>query len=568
MPLPTVAEDKNGASKKDSSNVDGGGLTGSILDVAPPLQENLHPNHVLFKKMESLVERMQDEKEGVPIKNAKSFMSKQPSVFTGADLTQWLIKSYDIDESEAVNLASLTAAHGYFFPIDAHNLTVTNDGAFYRFQTPYFWPSNCWEPENTDYAVYLCKRTMLNKTRLELADYEAESLSKLQKMFSRNWEFIFMQAEAQAKVDRKRDKMERKILDSQERAFWDVHRPMPGSVNTTEIDIRKSCKLHKPLKTRKANYNVPGGRLSPSLASKKNSVSNGPGTTATGDDTNNNSASGTDNNAAGTPTPSDKSQSGGGGAEKKLSTSSIPPMGLLNAQSTLEELHQMRDTLKLRLNKSHVKMSKVADFLIQSCEQYREYDPMLTPAEPSNPWISEETTFWDLEKNTKDYSTRRVKRWAFSIDEVLRDPAGKEQFAKFLAKEYSIENLNFYNNVYELKKVSEKEVVEKVKAIWAEFLDPNSALSPVNIDSKCMDKTRKEVFATPGRHTFDDARDHIYKLMRSDSYPRFIKSEQYKELIAAKRKEYERAASADKSGGLKRKPMKPQFSVVSTSSKN
>ena len=49
--------------------------------------------------MESLVERMQDEKEGVPIKNAKSFMSKQPSVFTGADLTQWLIKSYDIDES-------------------------------------------------------------------------------------------------------------------------------------------------------------------------------------------------------------------------------------------------------------------------------------------------------------------------------------------------------------------------------------------------------------------------------------------------------------------------------------
>lgn len=62
-----------------------------------------------------------------------------------------------------------------------------------RFQTPYFWPSNCWEPENTDYAVYLCKRTMQNKTRLELADYEAENLARLQKMFSRKWEFIFMQ---------------------------------------------------------------------------------------------------------------------------------------------------------------------------------------------------------------------------------------------------------------------------------------------------------------------------------------------------------------------------------------
>ena len=40
---------------------------------------------------------------------------------------------------------------------------------------------------------------MQNKQRLELADYEAENLARLQKMFSRKWEFIFMQAEAQAK---------------------------------------------------------------------------------------------------------------------------------------------------------------------------------------------------------------------------------------------------------------------------------------------------------------------------------------------------------------------------------
>ena len=80
---------------------------------------------------------------------------------------------------------------------------------------------------------------MQNKTRLELADYEAESLAKLQKLLTRKWEFIYMQAEAQIKVDKKRDKMERKVLDSQERAFWDVHRVVPGCVNTTEYDIRK-----------------------------------------------------------------------------------------------------------------------------------------------------------------------------------------------------------------------------------------------------------------------------------------------------------------------------------------
>lgn len=81
---------------------------------------------------------------------------------------------------------------------------------------------------------------MQNKTRLELADYEAESLARLQKMFSRKWEFIFMQAEAQSKVDKKRDKLERKVLDSQERAFWDVHRPM-----VKHLKLIALCKISK-----------------------------------------------------------------------------------------------------------------------------------------------------------------------------------------------------------------------------------------------------------------------------------------------------------------------------------
>ena len=86
---------------------------------------------------------------------------------------------------------------------------------------------------------------MQNKARLELADYEAENLAKLQKLLSRKWEFIYMQAEAQIKVDKKRDKMERKILDSQERAFWDVHRPAPGCVNTIEVDICKTMRTRR-----------------------------------------------------------------------------------------------------------------------------------------------------------------------------------------------------------------------------------------------------------------------------------------------------------------------------------
>ena len=44
-------------------------------------------------------------------------------------------------------------------------------------------------------------------------------------------------------MDKKRDKQERKIFDTQEQAFWDVYRPPPGCINTTELDIKKVCKL-------------------------------------------------------------------------------------------------------------------------------------------------------------------------------------------------------------------------------------------------------------------------------------------------------------------------------------
>ncbi|XP_060165468.1 regulator of G-protein signaling 7 isoform X3 [Globicephala melas] len=416
--------------------------------------------HCLTIRMEDVIARMQDEKNGIPIRTVKSFLSKIPSVFS----------------VEALHLGTLMAAHGYFFPISDHVLTLKDDGTFYRFQTPYFWPSNCWEPENTDYAVYLCKRTMQNKARLELADYEAESLARLQRAFARKWEFIFMQAEAQAKVDKKRDKIERKILDSQERAFWDVHRPVPGCVNTTEVDIKKSSRMRNPHKTRKSVYGLQNDIRSHSPTH--------------------------------TPTPETK-----------------PP--------TEDELQQQIKYWQIQLDRHRLKMSKVADSLLSYTEQYVEYDPFLVPPDPSNPWLSDDTTFWELEAS-KEPSQQRVKRWGFGMDEALKDPVGREQFLKFLESEFSSENLRFWLAVEDLKKRPMREVPSRVQEIWQEFLAPG-APSAINLDSKSYDKTTQNV-KEPGRYTFEDAQEHIYKLMKSDSYPRFIRSSAYQELLQAKKK--------------------------------
>ncbi|XP_057363859.1 regulator of G-protein signaling 7 isoform X7 [Manis pentadactyla] len=382
------------------------------------------PNMLVYRKMEDVIARMQDEKNGIPIRTVKSFLSKIPSVFSGSDIVQWLIK----------------------------NLTIE------------------------DPAVYLCKRTMQNKARLELADYEAESLARLQRAFARKWEFIFMQAEAQAKVDKKRDKIERKILDSQERAFWDVHRPVPGCVNTTEVDIKKSSRMRNPHKTRKSVYGLQNDIRSHSPTH--------------------------------TSTPETK-----------------PP--------TEDELQQQIKYWQIQLDRHRLKMSKVADSLLSYTEQYLEYDPFLVPPDPSNPWLSDDTAFWELEAS-KEPSQQRVKRWGFGMDEALKDPVGREQFLKFLESEFSSENLRFWLAVEDLKKRPIREVPSRVQEIWQEFLAPG-APSAINLDSKSYDKTTQNV-KEPGRYTFEDAQEHIYKLMKSDSYPRFIRSSAYQELLQAKKK--------------------------------
>uniref|UniRef100_A0AAY4BHF3 Regulator of G protein signaling 6 n=1 Tax=Denticeps clupeoides TaxID=299321 RepID=A0AAY4BHF3_9TELE len=382
-------------------------------------------------QIEDIVSRLQDEKTGgVPIRTVKSFLSKIPSVVSGTDIVQWLMKNLCIDDTaEAIHLGSLIAAHGYFFPISDHVLTLKDDGTFYRFQV--------------SHAIYLCKRTMQNKARLELADYEAENLARLQRAFARKWEFIFMQAEAQVKIDRKKDKVERKILDSQERAFWDVHRPVPGCVNTTEMDIRKCRRERNPHRVRKISF--------------------------------------------------------------------------LNTQ----------------LDRHCIKMSKVADSLMGYTEQFMEYDPLVSSPEPSNPWISDDATYWDLEAS-KDPNQHRVKKWGFSLDEALRDPAGREQFLKFLESEFSSENLRFWLAVQDLKRQPLQDVATRAQEIWQEFL-AEGAPSSINLDSHSYEVTSQNI-KDPGRFSFEDAQEHIFKLMKSDSYSRFLRSSIYQDLLLARKK--------------------------------
>ena len=199
---------------------------------------------------------------------------------------------------------------------------------------------------------------MQNKTRLELVDYEAENLAKLQKLLSRKWELIYMQAEAQIKVDKKRDKMERKILDSQERAFWDVYRPAPGCINTTEVDIKKT------MRKRRVDHPNIGFFHSASSGSMKFQVMRQAATgTKSANESSPTNAETVMNGATNQPITNNPSnpQNNSNYTNSYQINSYLKLHGNFEEIISLENLNKEKDFLKRRLERRYVKTSKVQE---------------------------------------------------------------------------------------------------------------------------------------------------------------------------------------------------------------
>lgn len=145
----------------------------------------------------------------------------------------------------------------------------------------------------------------------------------------------------------------------------------------------------------------------------------------------------------------------------------------LASASDVESLERQLNALKSKFDRhclSRSEVSKLVQSYLSYFKQWAEYDPFVVQSIPSNPWIVDSTELWDSERQTKDVHCRRVRRWAFCLKELLNDPAGREQFHRFLEKEFSAENLSFWDAVQELKQVPARDVARRVEAIWAEYL--------------------------------------------------------------------------------------------------
>ncbi|XP_067162210.1 regulator of G-protein signaling 11 isoform X4 [Apteryx mantelli] len=181
--------------------------------------------------------------------------------------------------------------------------------------------------------------------------------------------------------------------------------------------------------------------------------------------------------------------------------------------------------------RSRVKSSICLEGYIKFNEQYVPHDPIMSGCLPSNPWITDDTTYWAMNAATATTPTKlRVERWGFGFGELLADPLGRAQLLDFLKKEFSAENLSFWEACEELRHGEQARIADIAAAIYQQFLAPG-ATRWVNIDSKTMERTL-EGMRTPHRYVMDEAQMHIYLLMKKDSYPRFLKSELYRNLLA------------------------------------
>ncbi|XP_045921995.1 regulator of G-protein signaling 3a isoform X2 [Micropterus dolomieu] len=125
-------------------------------------------------------------------------------------------------------------------------------------------------------------------------------------------------------------------------------------------------------------------------------------------------------------------------------------------------------------------------------------------------------------------------KWGDSLDKLLAHKYGLAAFRAFLRTEFSEENLEFWLACEEYKKVkSQSKMASKAKKIFAEYIAIQSC-KEVNLDSYTRDHT-KDNLQNVTRSCFDLAQRRIYGLMEKDSYPRFLRSELYSDLINQKK---------------------------------
>lgn len=118
-------------------------------------------------------------------------------------------------------------------------------------------------------------------------------------------------------------------------------------------------------------------------------------------------------------------------------------------------------------NRVRTKASQTLQGLCAFSEAYFEYDGLFGHCQPSNPWITDDTTMWDVSAPLVDQPTQlRVKKWSYGFRELLADPTGVREFMKFCETEFSVESLKFYLGCQQVKQAPKSQIPAIAQRIY------------------------------------------------------------------------------------------------------
>ncbi|XP_021416563.2 regulator of G-protein signaling 14 [Oncorhynchus mykiss] len=132
-----------------------------------------------------------------------------------------------------------------------------------------------------------------------------------------------------------------------------------------------------------------------------------------------------------------------------------------------------------------------------------------------------------------DAQASGVVSWAVCFEKLLEDPMGIRYFTAFLRSEVSAENILFYQACEKFRKIPPsrmKEFAEEARSIFQTYLSDHAPYS-VNIDDTA--RVEEEDLQKPEVEMFDKAQTQIFKLMKMDSYRRFVRSPLYQKCTLA-----------------------------------
>ncbi|XP_050977592.1 regulator of G-protein signaling 17 [Labeo rohita] len=135
------------------------------------------------------------------------------------------------------------------------------------------------------------------------------------------------------------------------------------------------------------------------------------------------------------------------------------------------------------------------------------------------------TCLWDADKKLISGSQH--------FEVILRCPVARDVFKEFLQSEYSEENLMFWIACEDLKNETDPSTIaEKARKIYEDYISVSS-LKEVNLDSQIRNDISQSL-EEPSSMMYEEAQHQIYNLMRRDSFPRFLKSSLYRDLLNSK----------------------------------